>query len=216
VHCKYNAVNRDRVKIGKFPLGYSLEKSQELFRDFCADWFDWDKSLSFEAAIQGNFLSKAKHQYAILPFYLNKRDWKPCFAAYFDWIAAQLAARPTGGPKLLVFLVLYLDDLHNSYDETTQMVSEPKSADIINTVNAICEKHPNAGHFYPLHPVHETDVRDWFTDLGEMNNARIQPVLDALAQGLPEEEKELFRQSKLLNMDRVELVQELVFDLYNK
>jgi len=33
---------------------------------------------------------------------------------------------------------------------------------------------------------------------------------------LPEEELAQFRQSQKLNMDRVELVQELVFDIYNK
>ena len=210
VHCRFDPKNHDRVKLEKLPLGYSLEKSQELFREFCAHWFGWDDKQPFADAIAANRLPLARHKYAVLPFCLRKKEWKPFFPDYFDWMAEQLAQRPPGGPTLLVFLVCYHENLHRERDE--------KSAEILAAVDALCQKHPNAGHFYPLDPVEESDLRYWFNDLGERNNARINPVLDTLLDSLPPEELQQFRQSaaKLLNMDRVELVQELVFEMYNK
>jgi hypothetical protein len=208
VHYRTDPVNHNRIKLEKLPIGYSLEKSQELFREFCAGWFGWADKQEFTEAIAANRLPLAKHQYTILPFYLRKKEWKPFFAEYFDWLSQQLADRPAGGPTLLLFFVFYHDNLHREQDE--------KSTEILNILDDICKKHPSAGHFYPLDPVHESDLRDWFDDLGEHNTARLQPVLDTLIESLPPEELQQFQQSKQLNMDRVELVQELVFDLYNK
>lgn len=208
VHCRFDPINHDRVKLEKLPIGYSAEKSKEMFREFCANWFGWDDKQSFTDAIAANRLPLARHKFAVLPLYLRKREWKPFFPEYFDWIAEQLANRPAGGPTLLVFIVFYHENLHVQQDE--------KSVEILAAVDALCQKHPNAGHFYPLDPVHESDLVYWFNDLGEMNNARIQPVIDTLVESLPTEELQQFRQSEQLNMDRVELVQELVFDMYNK
>lgn len=208
VYCRFDPSNHDRVKLEKLPLGYSREKSEELFREFCANWFGWDDKQTFAEAIAANRLPLARHKYAVLPFLVRKKEWKSFFTEYFDWIAEQLAKRPAGGPTLLIFLVVYHDNLHQARDE--------KSTEILAVVDALCQKHPNAGHFYPLEPVHESDLRDWFNDLGERNYARLQPVLDTLVDSLPPEEFQQFRQSKHLNMDRVELVQELVFDLYNQ
>lgn len=208
VHCRFDPKNHDRVKVEKLPLGYSLEKSQEMFRDFCAKWFGWEDNLAFDAAIAANRLPLARNRYTILPFYLRKKEWKPFFGEYMDWLIAQLAQRPPGGPTLLVFVVLYLDGLHLNTDDSLR--------GIIGTVDDLCAKHAAAGHFHPLEPVHESDLRDWFTDLGERNNARLQPVFDALEKGLPPEELTQYREGKLLNMDRVELVQEVVFEGYNR
>ncbi len=208
VYCRLDPKNHDRVKIEKLPFGYSAEKSKELFREFCTRWFGWEQNRDFSEAITANQLPKARNKYSILPFYLRKNDWKPFFAEYFDWIAEQLAKRPKDGPVLMIFIVLYHEGLHRECDE--------KSEAILQSVDFLCQKHPNAGHFYPLEPVLISDLRDWFNDLGEQNNARLQPVLDTLAEGLPEEELQQLKQSKKFNMDRVELVQELVFELYNQ
>lgn len=228
VYCRFNPIDHDRVKLEKLPLGYSAEKSQALFQEFCADWFAWENNLSLEEAIAANRLPLAKHEYSVLPFYLHKKDWKPFFATYFEWVITRLAARPSGGPTLLVFVVLYIDELHEYYDKVSGRVSDPKAAAIIDSVNEICTKHPTiAGHYYPLEPVEASDVVNWFNDLGEMNNARIQPVIDTLVNSLTPEEVAQYRrlknnpgeppeEARLLNMDRVELVQEIVFDLYNK
>lgn len=208
VYCRFDPVNNDRVKLEKLPLGYSAEKSQEMFRDFCASYFAWDDKQEFTAAIAENRLPLARYKYAVLPFYIRKSDWKPFFNTYFDWIAEQLAQRPKGGPTLLIFIVMYHKKLHVEQDD--------KSREILATVDAICQKHPGAGHFHPLEPVDESDLGDWFNDLGEWNNARIQPVLDTLVESLPPAESEQYQASKRFNMDRVEIVQEIAFDLYNK
>ncbi len=208
VHCRFDPKNHDRVKIEKLPLGYSVEKSQELFKAFCARWFGWAANEDFNEAVSANKVPKARHKYSVLPFYFRKNEWKPFFAEYFDWMAEQLAKRPKDGPVLMVFIVMYHEDLHRERDE--------KSEEIISAIDQLCQKYSHAGHFYPLDPVLVSDLRDWFNDLGERNNARLQPVLDTLAEGLPEAELQQLKQSKQLNMDRVELVQELVFELYNQ
>jgi hypothetical protein len=207
VYWRFNPKNPDRVKLEALPLGYSLEKSKELFREFCARWFGWADKAEFSEAIAANRLPLAKNKYTVLPFFLYKSDWQPFFATYFDWLSEQLAARPAGGPTLLVFIVFYHENLHREVDE--------KSKEILAEVDAICTRHPNAGHFHPLHPVLESDLRQWFARLGEHNNARLLPVLKTLEEGLPPGELQQFQQAKELNMDRVELVQKLVYDLYN-
>lgn len=208
VFCPVDQKNHDRVKLNRLPLGYSLEKSQEMFRDFCAEWFRWSDKQPFEEAIAANRLPLPRCRFAVLPFYVRKKEWKTFFPEYFDWIARQLAKRPAGGPTVLAFIVFYLENLHNERDE--------KAAEILSAIDGLCAKHPHARHFYPLDPVPLSDLRDWFTDLGEHNTARLDPVFRTLAEGLPEEEYTQFRRSQLLNMDRIELVQELVFELYNQ
>jgi hypothetical protein len=208
--------NHDRVKLEKLPIGISLEKSQELFREFCAGFFGWTHHQNFEDSLAANRLPLPRHRYTVLPFYLRKKEWKTFFPQYFDWISEQLGKRDPGGPILLVFIVFYHENLHDHFDAATGQISDEKSAGIINALDAICEQHPGAGHFYPLEPVHISDLRDWFADLGEHNPARLQPVETALVEGLPGEELHQFRQSQCLNMDRVELVQELVYAMYNQ
>ncbi len=92
-----------------------------MFREFCANWFGWDDKQAFDDAIAANRLPLARHKYTILPFYLRQKEWKPFFAEYFDWIAEQLAARPAGGPTLLVFIVFY----HENRQHTTKRMKSP-------------------------------------------------------------------------------------------
>ena len=208
VHCRFDPKHHERVKLEKLPLGSSFERSKELFHKFCVNWFDWQQNQDFEQAISANLLPKARHKFSILPFYVRKNEWKSFFAEYFEWVAEQLSNRPKGGPVLMIFIVVYQDNLHKERDE--------KSEEILSVIDLLCQQHPNAGHFYPLEPVLESDLRDWFNDLGEHNNARLQPLLDTLAESLPEAELQQLKQSKQFNMDRVELVQELVFEFYNQ
>lgn len=216
VFCRYNARKHDRVDLKKLPIGISLEKSQELFRKFLAAHFEWPVNTDFEHALAQNLFPKPNYAFSILPFCLRKSEWKDFFPDYFDWIAQQLARRAPGGPTLLLFFIFYLDDLHRHYDPDTQTCSDEKSAAILAALDAVVERHPAAGHFYPLLPVSKTDLRDWFFDLGETNPASLRPVFDTLANSLPTDEKENYQRHERLNMDRVEIVQEIVFEAYNQ
>ncbi|MBL7827143.1 MAG: hypothetical protein JNJ57_10960 [Saprospiraceae bacterium] len=215
VYFRTESINHDRVKLEKFPLGYSLEKSQEMFREFCAEWFRWDDHLSFNAAIAANRLPLDKCRFVVIPFYLRKKDWKPFFPEYFNWIHQKFSARK-GGPVLLFFFVFYHENLHITRDE--------KSNEILQAIDGLCENYISAldpqaqskGHFYPLMPVEENDLRYWFNDLGEHNDARIDPVIKTLAESLPPEEAELYRRETKFNMDRIEIVQEITFEQYNR
>lgn len=208
VHIRTNPINNDRVKIESLPVGYSLEKSQTLFRDFCARWFGWPDQLHFETAVRQNALPRARIKYSVLVFEFTKKEWKPFMPEYFAWIRQALSQREAGGPILLVFFVGYHPSLHDSEDD--------KSKQILNEIDQYCAEKTDSGHFYPLEPVEVSDLLDWFGDLGERNNARIQPLMDTLIADLSETEKTQYLRQQLLNMDRVELIQEMVFDLYNK
>lgn len=216
VFCRFNKQKYDRVEIKKLPIGYSLEKSQELFLKFAAANFEWPEHTAFEQAAAQNLFPKPDYHFSIVPLSLRKNEWKDFFPAYFDWIAGHLAQRAPGGPTLMLFFIFYLDDLHLHYDPATGHCSDEKSAAILRALDGLVQRHPAAGHFYPLMPVLQTDLRDWFSDLGENNPARIEPVLNTLANSLPPEEKEQYVRQKSLNMARVEIVQEIVFETYNK
>jgi len=213
VHCRFDAKKHDRIRLEKLPLGYSQEKSQQRFREFCANWYGWDEKQDFESALQANLLPAPRYQYSVLPFFIQKNEYKSFLPEYLDWIMTELNKRPAGGSTLLVFVVFYLEDLHLQYREDTHTVSESKAAEIITGLDELCKKHPNSGHFYPLMPVVKSDLEDWFVDLGIYNTARLEPVFQVLAQGLPPAEAEQYLRTQLLNMNRVELVQELVYKL---
>jgi len=213
VHCRFDAKKYDRVRLEKLPVGYSLEKSQQRFREFCTNWYGWEEKQDFDAAMQANLLPSPRYQYSILPFFIQKNEYKSFLPEYLDWMMTELGKRPAGGPTLLVFVVFYLEDLHLKYQADTHTVSDPKAAEIVGGIDQLCEKHPNCGHFYPLMPVKKTDVEDWFVDLGIYNTARLDPVFQVLAQGLPPAEAQAYMLTQLLNMNRVELVQELVYKL---
>lgn len=216
VFCRFNKLEYDRLEIKKLPIGYSLEKSQELFLKFAAAHFEWPEHTAFEQAATQNLFPKPSYQYSILPLSLRKNEWKDFFPAYFDWIADHLARRAPGGPTLMLFFIFYLEDLHLHCDPETKHCTDEKSAAILRALDELAQRHPAAGHFYPLMPVHQTDLRDWFSDLGENNPARIDPVLHTLANSLPPTEKEQYDKDESLNMARVEIVQEIVFETYNK
>jgi hypothetical protein len=216
VFCRFNPAFTERIAVKKLPIGYDENRSKQLFREFCAAWFDWEKDLPFETAIAENRLPLARHQYSILPFTINQKEWKPFFPDYFEWIAAELEKRGPGGPTLLVFFIVYVDDLHKKYDADSETFNDQKAQAIIQGVHAACEKHPAAGYFFPLYPVDETDLRDWFFDLGENGNTRIDPILKRLAETLPPEEAEQYRNNKKINMERIEQLQEIVFDWHHK
>lgn len=208
VHIRTNPKNNERVKIESLPLGYSLEKSQTLFRDFCARWFGWPDHLEFEQAIRQNILPGPRFRYAVLVLEFSKKEWKPFMTEYLAWIRQSFAARAPGGPVLLVFLVGYHPNLHDSRDE--------KSSQILNAIDQYCADKTDSGHFYPLEAVDLSDLFDWFGDLGVHNNARIQPLLETLIADMTEAERIQYLNRELLNMDRIELIQEMVFDLYNQ
>lgn len=213
VHCRFDAQEHDRIQLEKLPIGNSLEKSKQLFREFCAGWYGWEEKQDFEAALQGNLLPAPRYQYSILPFFTRKKEYKSFLPEYLDWMMTELGKRPAGGPTLMVFVVFYLEDLHHQFQANTNTVSDPKAAEIVTGIDQLCKKHSNSGHFYPLMPVEKSDLEDWFVDLGVRNTARLEPVFQVLAQGLPAAEAKEFMRTQLLNMNRVELVQELVYKL---
>ncbi len=208
VFCKFEPKNHNRVLLEKLPVGYSLEESKDLFRKFCTGWFSWEKDVSFEKALTENRLPLSKFKYSILPFYLRKKEWRPFVPQYLQWIMEQLNQRTEGGPTVLFFNIFYHENLHRNCDA--------RSREIIDAIDKYCESNQAAGHFYPLEPVETDDLRYWFEDLGEMNRTRLEPVLKTLELGLEAEDLEQFRRRQKLNMDDVELVQELVFEMWER
>jgi hypothetical protein len=196
----------NRVIIDELPFGSSQMESEMLFKSFCTRRFKWKDNKDFESALSENRLPHAQYKYVVMPFYIQQEDWQDFFPNYFDWIAHNLEQRPKNGPIILFFVVFYHDNLHKGVSE--------ESAHILKTVDLICEKYPNAGHFYPLEPVTLKDVNDWFTKLGESNPDHIEEVINTLGQGLQGEKLRQFLQDKKLNMATVEPLQKLVFEMY--
>ncbi len=207
--------NNDRIIIEKLPVGYNLEESQKQFKRTCARLFKWGKDISIEEGISAGKMPLPNYKYAILPFHIHKSAWKPFVPDYFRWIMEQFDRR-TCGPGVLFFFVMFHENLHRNPDRESEA--------IIRSVDELCESYfenrdpgcISKGHLYPLHPVSEEDVDMWLMDLGEMKMVRRSPVIEALVSQLPKDEKEQYRNEKTFNMDRVELFQEVVFEIYNK
>src|SRR5690606_24464182 len=112
-------------------------------------------------------------------------------------------------PRFLIFFVNYLEGLHHERLNDRQRI-------IIDTFQQLAGANSSAAHLSPLRPVVEADLKTWLHNLGETNPAKVEGVIDALVRGLPPEDKRQYELEKQLNMDDIDLLQEVVFQVANK
>ncbi|MEO1587135.1 MAG: hypothetical protein AAFS00_07620, partial [Bacteroidota bacterium] len=66
----------------------------------------------------------------------------------------------------------------------------------------------------PLRPVPQEDLVDWFRDLGARNHADIRDIIDVVVRTLSADDQQVFQTHQQLNMEEIEQLQELVFQIY--
>ena len=62
-------------------------------------------------------------------------------------------------------------------------------------------------------PVPKSDLKAWVVNLGERNDGKIEELIKVMIRGLTPEDRKLFETKQLFNMDDLERLQEIVYQL---
>lgn len=201
--------NTGRVQFFDLPIGRKLERCQQEFKKFFSRYFRFKETESFNNFIKIG-LPKMDYEYVVLVFEISEVKWKDYFIDYFQWLINTFSNTPDEVPKFLFFFVIYINDLHL---EDTILDSK---REIVQAINNLCIHNNTATSLSPLPPVHLRDVQEWFRGLGQRNPTRVYEIIEVMRKGLQPEQQELFKDKKLLNMDNIERVQELVYQVANQ
>lgn len=198
-----------RVQLYDLPIGRNLKRCQREFKKFFSRHFRFKDMEVFDNFITTG-LPKMEYEYVALVFEISEVKWKDYFVDYFQWLIQTFSSPHHDVPKFLFFFVIYIDDLHL---EDAMMKSKQL---IVNAIDTLCTKFEAATSLNSLLPVKLKDVNDWFRGLGERNPTKVHEVIDILAQGLKPKRQRLLKEKGLLNMDDIERVQELVYQVANQ
>jgi len=195
----------NRIRFHTLPAGRNLQKSQQQFRKFMARYFEWPANTSLDSFVQQD-LSRMPYDQIVICFRLSPSSWQDHFPDYFQWIIDAFSAASKEGPAVLFFFVLSMDGIHRQQEEHQQ--------EILKVLDQLGRHIQVATHLSPLFPVPIPDLKAWFRDeLEEYNDGRQMAVIEVLAQGLKGEDERQYKEEDLLNMDDIERLQELIYEM---
>ncbi len=195
----------DRVKIIDLPIGRNLRNCQRRFTEFFAKTFDFRQEESFEQFLKTG-IPKLKYDAAALLFKVEESDWKEELIDYFQWLIEAFSVTHEDVPRFLFFIICYKKNLHKV---TTELP-------LVKALNQLARENESATHLTPLNPVPVRDLKDWIRKLGETNESKVEEVIDLLIMGLRESDKQQYQKQKLLNMDDIERLQEIIYHIANR
>lgn len=195
----------DRVKIIELPIGRNLKNCQKKFTEFFAKTFGFRQEESFEQFLTSG-IPKLKYDAAALVFKIEESEWKDYLLEYFQWLIDSFSTTHKEVPKFLFFFVCYKKDLHKKVGEIP----------LVTSLNELTNNNVAATHLSPLKPVESRDLKDWIRKLGETNESKVEEVVNLLIKGLSELDKKQYQEKTLLNMDDIERLQEIIYEIANR
>lgn len=208
LHIKRNPVD-ERLEIYGLPMGRNLSRSQRAFNKFLSRHFGLGDAESpgsfFRRALQGT-----PYKYAAIVFRMNEGQWGKDFPAYFRWIVESLSQAPAPGVRILLFFAVKIEGLHLP-DKPS-----PDQRAIAATFDRLAEEYEAVAHLSPLKPVPEKDLLYWFDEIIEGNLAKAEEVIKGFIRSLSPEDQQQYKEEGLFNMDDIDQLQEVVFEMVNK
>jgi len=195
-----------RVKFFDLPLGRKLERSQQEFKKFFGNYFQFKETETLDTFLKTG-LPTMDYEYVAIVFEVMESKWKDFFADYFQWIIDSFSVTHDAVPKFLFFFVTTIEGLHDNAESKTAMTS---------AYTKLVESNSTAAHLSPLQPVKLIDLRDWIRDVGVRNPEDIQGVIDTLAKGLSPAQQKMLKEKQIMNMANIERLQEVVFKIANE
>ena len=148
-----------------------------------------------------------EERFVLHAFTIRESNWSDHAGAFFDKLLQTFSSTHEKCPTFLFFFIIYLD----KFEEDP--LSE-RQKDIFQTVQRIIQTYSSACSLHKgLAPVSGTDIVDWFDKLGENNLSKIYQVLDTYVAGLVKQETKNYWQNQELDMDVMEYLQEIVYQL---
>lgn len=206
----YPRTDSGRVPIPKLDFGFTLHDCRERFKKHIGQVFELGHATLED--FLAHTLPKRRESYVVLPFHIFASDWdaNPDTAReYLQWLMDTFAARPPGGPVCLFALAITLPDAHND------RASLRRYREVFDDVLALMEGNGQTSVlFHPLPPVERYYVEDWLLKIADLTTTKIDAILDCFCQSLTPAELARYQASedRLLDMERVEEIQELVYN----
>ncbi len=209
IYCKRKS--NGRLQILGFPSNSrGLKKSQTECYILFSKIFEFSPSLTFDDFLNLE-ISKLKYQYVTLVFEIYESEWRPFFGEYLEWFIGKFSSIKGDTPKFLFFFVVYVEDMHRE-DRQSE-----KRTEITAIINELQSQFPGVVGLLPLDPIPVKDLRTWLMKLGEKNPNKFEDIIKILQQNLSNNfAKKNFEEKKLLNMDIVSRLQELVYTIFQK
>ena len=126
--------NNNRVRIFDLPLKRNLEKSQQSFRRFFSEYFNFKEEVEFDQYLKTG-LPKVAYDVIAMPFEIHERKWKPFIPDFFQWLIDIFSETHDDVPTFLFFFVVYIEKLHEG-DERQELKKE-----IFDQLNTLAAKN---------------------------------------------------------------------------
>lgn len=189
-------------------VGLSAADAFKKFKStFCEKILNTGLSV-FEEFMAGK-VSSVRHQYIFAPFDFSKGKWRKFFPEYFRLIIDTFSRHPGPAPQFIFLFSFAVHELHCVAPDSEEMA-------IIGELDRLAGQYPNVAHLHPLQPVDEEDFGSWFRELGVWSAADIQKVIKAMLAGKDIPVRKQHEEKKLLNMDDIADVQQMVYNLPRK
>lgn len=188
----------------------TVRDSREKFKKYFADRFDLG-STGFEDYLRTG-LPQLRWEYVATALSVNAGDWDPDLAeVYLQWLmdAFDEPAGPT--PTFLFFFVIWLQHAH--FPERIR--ADHREA--LDSVKQLVERNEQrATLISPLPPVPAADLEEWLQKLSDqVTQVQKNDIIQALAAQLNDEERARFEaEERLLDMERVEDLQQRVWEMH--
>ena len=196
-----------RLKRARFDMQFTLKQSQNALKSYFCKRF---KTPDFDDFLNRK-LKKMEDNYRYITtiFSIHLEEWSEFTEEFFKWVIETFnQATSENTPTFLFFVVIYMKDFHRT-------PVNPKQHAIYNDMVELLEANKDCcAVLKGLEPVPEKDVLSWFEKIGESNGAKVKDLLQLMSEDMSEEKKKRFLQENpQMDMEDLEILQELVFEI---
>jgi hypothetical protein len=192
-----------RLQFEQLPQKRKLNRCQDAFKSFFAQFFGFSKEQDFDTFIMQG-IPNLPEEYVCMVFEVEQTKWREGVTAeYLEWIVQTFSNPHEDVPKFLFFFVTYLQDMH---------LSDSDKHPIVQSLDQLEGNHQPVVHLKPLLPVAELDLRAWLRSIGIRNDANVETLIEIIIKGLKQRERAMYDSEKTFNMDDLELVQKIICD----
>lgn len=206
----YNrVVGTERLYIPELPVGFTLNDSISAFKKHITERFD--KTEKDFSIFLNKELPNRRDKYIAFPFGIMASDWDPdLMEEYLHWIIEQFSSKPQSGPNCIFIFVIWLKNAHRP--EKIRFEKE-----VIDHIERFTTKHEDQVSFlYPFNEVPRYYLEEWLEKVIDIDQKEVETIFSILENQLNDEEKRRYQtEDQLLDMERVEELQEKIWRLYN-
>lgn len=191
------------------PLLPDLESSKKTFRKHFAREFELSGEEEIETFLTGKAVDY-EYRAIFLAYEIDGNEWYDFLPDYYRWIVENFHAINRKGATFFLSFVHYVDDAHKG-DEM-----QPENRRIMHALDELAREDEIACHLSELPEVALRDFRSWLRSI-QIRDLDDQDDLIEYAIGqLKRRERTAFEDRELINMHRIDKLQQDICDILRK